>query len=518
MKKKIVIAILIVFTTMMLPAQQIGMYSHYFYKPMLYNPALAGLDNTTNAALISRNQWNDFKAAPKLNMFTIDGSLLDNKVGVGFNLINDRKGITNRTTGSLCYSYKLDLGNDMRLLLGLSLGVTYQSLDFSKTLVENNSDPNLFTSTEKKTALDANAGLAFVWKGLELSFAMPQLFQNKINYVDYSNVRGYYAMARHYMISVKYKINLIADKGVSLTPQALVRFVPNAPVQFDGILTADWKDKCWLGFIYKSSYAVAINVGFVVHKQLSIGYSYDFVTGSIGNYSGASHELMMNYKFASSPKIDAPADATPSKSYEDLITSLQTELLTTEDNIKELEDRLKKKQKEQGLKKGDDVGQDLSDLIIENLLKKIDAMLDNRNATKEEIQGLRDEISTYFDSDFSDKSVQKKLRKKYDALGKANNISSVLVKGVLKLPKTTGEANYSNLKIVITEKEGNKVIGTYLPNAKTGRYIFILTPGNSYVETVEGAGYQTYTEEFAPAKSRESYEMSQEIRMQEEQK
>lgn len=513
MLKKSIILLVIVLTSMFVHAQQIGMYSHYFYKPMLYNPALAGLDNTTNAALISRNQWTDFKAAPRLNMFTIDGSLLDDKIGVGFNLINDRKGLTNRTTGTFCYAYKLKLSDDIRLMFGLGLGVTYQSLDFSKTQVENNTDPNLFSDIEKKTALDANAGVAFVWKGLEVSAAVPQLFQNKINYVDYSNVRGYYAMARHYMISGKYKVMLLPDKGISLTPQFLTRYVSGAPMQFDGILTAHWEDKCWFGFMYKSAYAVAVNLGFVVHKQLSIGYSYDFITGSIGKYSGMSHELMLNYKFASSPKTKE-SDKDESKSYEELIAGLQSELLNTEDNIKELEDRLKKKEKEQSRRGGgDNTTLELSDKIAENLLQKIEDMFDNKNATPEDIQALRDEISAYLDSDFSDKSTQKTLKKKYDALGKARNISSVLVKGIVKLPKTNTEPNYSSVKIIISEKETNKVVGTYVPNAKTGRYIYILTPGNSYVIKAECDGLQPYSLDFAPAKSRESYEMTQEIRM-----
>ncbi len=520
--KKLLIILLIIFS---LPlgegwggahAQQVGMYSHYFYKPMLYNPAFSGSDNVTNAMLIHHNQWADFKGAPRLTVFTIDGNLIDNKVGLGMSLINDKKGIANRTTGNLSYSYKIDINSDIHALFGLSLGVVYQTLDFSKTLVENNADPNLFSDLQRKTALDASAGMACNWKELELSVAVPQIMQNKINYVDYSNVRGYYAMARHYMISVKYKYFIVPEKGISIVPQGLVRFVPNAPFQYDGFVTFDWKDKFWAGIAYKSNYALAANIGFFAHKRFVVGYSYDFIIGSIGSYSGMSHEIMMNFKFATSGKnkVDSTNTALKNANYEELISNLQAEVDSTEKSIKELEDKIKQSEVP-GL-----VGKNftLTDLVVQQLLKRIEDMFDNHDATQTEIQALRDEVAAFFDSEFSNKSTQKTLKKKYDQLNKAQGVTSVLVKGTILLPKTILERNFSDISITITDKETNAHVGTYIPNPKTGKYIFILTPGRNYSIMTENEGYEPYSEEFSPAGSKESYEMTHEIRLKEKNK
>jgi type IX secretion system PorP/SprF family membrane protein len=493
-------------------AQQVGMYSHYFYKPMLYNPAFAGYGDVTNVMLLQRNQWSDFKGAPRLTVFTMDGNLVDKKVGLGLSLISDRKGISNRTTGSLSYSYRINLNEDMHFLFGLSLSVIYQSLDFSKTLVENNSDPNLFSDLQRKTAIDASAGLAFVWKELEVSAAVPQIMQNKINYVDYSNVRGYYALARHYMASVKYKYFISSDKGISIIPQALVRFVPNAPFQYDGLITFDWKDKFWLGATYKSNYAVAANVGFSVHKQLSLGYSYDFIVSSIGNYSGMSHELMINFKFAENKKNNVVYDSTPAittTKYEELIASLQTEIEQTDQSIKELEDRIAKQTKSNTPERN----VTLTDLVVQQLLKKIEEMLDTANTTQEQIQSLRDEIAAFLDSEFSNANTQKILKKQYEQLNKSQDVTSVLVKGTVNLQKVSSENNFSAVNITVTDKETGKLVGTYIPNAKTGKFLIILTPGQNYTITAELNGYETFTEDFSPAKSNESYEITHEIRL-----
>ncbi len=339
MKK--IVAILVVFLfASAINAQQIGMYSHYFYKPMVYNPAFTGTSDATNVMFVSRAQWSDFKGAPQLNIATFDGSLMSKKVGLGVMLMSDRKGITNRIGGEVFYSYRLNINDDMHLQFGVSAGIVDHQIDYSKALVETANDPTLFTDSQRKTVFNGNAGLAFVWKDLEFGVAVPQVVGNRVNYVDTSNVRGYYTQARHYMGSLKYKFYINKEKGLSITPLALVRFVPNTPFQYDGNVNFEWQDKFWIGATYKSGYAVGANVGFCIHKQLFVGYSYDFIIGDIGEYSGMAHELMMNYKFGKNKKaevVEAPKD---DGAYTKRMDSLKMELDASQAKLKELSDKV----------------------------------------------------------------------------------------------------------------------------------------------------------------------------------
>ncbi|MCW3083645.1 MAG: hypothetical protein JWP12_1011 [Bacteroidetes bacterium] len=357
--KKLVICTLFIFSVVLAKAQQIGMYSHYFYKPMVYNPAFTGTDDAVNAMLISRSQWTGFKGAPQLNLFTLDGNI-NKKVGLGLSLISDRKGLSNRMGGDLNYSYRLNINDDMHLLLGVSVGVIDQTMNYSQALVENTTDPTLFTETQRKTVLDASAGLAFIWKGLEFGAAVPQLPGNKIKYVDNTDVRAYYTQARHYMGTLKYKFYISKDKGISLAPMALVRFVPGAPMQYDGNLNFDWKDKFWIGATYKSDYAVGANAGICLYKQLYVGYAYDFVIGDIGKYAGMTSEIMVNYKFGKNKKKEAPeetaAKETPKENpvYEKRLDSLadeleqsQAKIAGNEQKIKMLNDKLNQQAQQQ---------------------------------------------------------------------------------------------------------------------------------------------------------------------------
>jgi len=399
-------------------AQQIGMYSHYFYKPLIYNPAFTGADDEPNALLISRAQWTDFKDAPQLTLFTIDGNLMNKKVGIGLGLTNDRKGITNRTGGNLYYSYRLVINDDMRLMFGLSLGIIDQTTDFSKALVESNNDPTLYTDSQHKTSFDASAGLAFFWKGLEFGAAIPQIAGNKITYAANANVRAYYAQARHYMISAKYKFFIAKEKGISLAPEGLVRFVPNTPFQFDGTVNLDWKDKFWIGTSYKSNYAASANVGFCMYKQLCVGYSYDFIIGSIGKYAGMSHEIMVNFKFGKKkPPEVAPQDTTAiaaeNPEDEDRLDNLQIQLKKNQDKLKELTDKLN-----QPAKKQPPVVRNIKPGIRDNdgiyVTKRTD-FKDNQNLVPE--KGFYVMVGIFFYRDFANVEVDNFVKRGFKNTG-----------------------------------------------------------------------------------------------------
>ena len=522
------IIISVVLLSVIANAQQLGMYSHYFYNPMVYNPAFTGTNEAVNVMLINRTQWVDFKGAPKLTLFTLDGSLIPKKTGLGLSLITDRKGITNRTGGNLSYSYRLNANGDLHILLGLSFGIFNQTIDFSKALIQNTVDPVLFTDIQRKTTFDGNAGMAVVWKELEFGAAVPQLLGNKINYVDNINIRSYYTQTRHYMLSLKYKFLIAKEKNISIAPLALVRFIPNTPFQFDGNINLDWKDKCWIGVTYKSNYAVAANVGFCLYKQLYLGYSYDFIIGTLGKYSGMSQEIMINFKINQRKKPEAVVEtkqkdinvAAENKDYEELMQVLQEQVNESDKKIKELDAKMKQQAKDLTLKNKisseADSKHDLDNLIFLQLLSKIEAMFENPKASTPQIQELRNEIAAFLDSEFADTTAQKTLKKQYELLNQSKDAPTVTIKGVVFLERIPANNDYSTIRISVTDQETNEKIGSYSPNSKTGKYLFILSPGKKYMITAENKGFQTYSKEFSPAGNKVSYEMTQEIRMREE--
>src|SRR3989344_2939703 len=105
MIKRILIAITCLpFLT--LEAQQLPMFSTYFYKPFVYNPALAGDKDITEVFAINRNMFNDFQGSPGFNGAGVDGVLKKKKAYAGFLVANQRKGLMNNTNAFGTYSYR----------------------------------------------------------------------------------------------------------------------------------------------------------------------------------------------------------------------------------------------------------------------------------------------------------------------------------------------------------------------------------------------------------------------------
>lgn len=444
---------------------------------MVYNPAFTGTSDAPNLMLINHTQWTGFKGGPQYNLLTFDGNVINKNTGLGITIVSDRKGVNSRIGGNISYSYKLRFKNKMHLLLGISAGAINQSINYSNAVIENPNDPSLFTNAQNKTTFDANAGLAFVYKGLEFGFAIPQIANNKINYVSNSDVRIFYSQSRHYMSSLKYKFLVSKEKEISITPLALIRYVPNTPMQYDANINLDWQNKFWIGATYKSHYAIGINLGVVLFKRFSIGYSYDYITGSINKYAGLSHEIMLNFKFIKTKKNN----------------------VFTEQEEDELLKRLS--------------SQDLNKLIIERLLQKIETLLDKDSITHEEIQALLDEIESFLDRESID-PMQETLNNYYKSLKhQAEGDLNVLIKGKVIFEDNELNGDFSKVSITVIDLGNKKIIATCKPTIKDGKYYIILKPAKKYLITAESEGYKTYSKEFSLSGTSESYEMSSEIRL-----
>ena len=587
--RNVIITLFLIFTCSISNAQQIAAYNHYFYNPMIYNPAFTGYNNSLNVMLINRTQWAGFKGSPKLSIFEIDGNLAPQKTAVGLTLISDKKGISNRTEAHVSYSYRISINDKSQLRFGLSLGYINQTLDFAKGIIENANDPILFTDIQRQSAFNGNAGLALVFNKLELSASAPKILGTKIKYLDDENIRLYYSQAPHYTSSLKYKIFIAKEKGLSIAPQVLIRFIKNTPLQYDANINLEWKNKFWIGATYKNNYAVAANVGFCLFKRLSLGYSYDYMVGNIANYAGMSHEIMINFRFLErenttnekenkkNNKKNNKNNSSTINSEKKQVKTLQSKLEKTEKEIEKLDAKLKKqtvkdtkinkdneikenkikenKIKEEEIKEEeikeeeikdpeikeaeikdseiaeaeiadadiadtespaeetsvDDGKSELNDLLLQKLIEKIANLLDKTQTTREEIQELRNEIAAFLDSDFSDPAAQGALKKEYDKLNKTKDIVNVMVSGVIILEKAKSKFDYSSIELTITDKETSEIIGSYKPNPKTGKYLFILSPNKNYSIKAESAGFQKYEEDYFTDDSDETYEITKDI-------
>lgn len=68
-----------------------------------------------------------------------------------------------------------------------------------------------------------------------------------------------------------------------------------------------------------------------------------------------------------------------------------------------------------------------------------------------------------------------------------------VVTGMMKFSDPSKKPAFSEVFITVTDKKTNELVGNYVPNANSGRYVMILAPG-IYEIAVEAPGCATYTE------------------------
>lgn len=295
--KKIIVT-LAVFASASLAAQQLPLYSQYYFNPFLYNPAMTGVAEQTQGFLVHRAQWTGIPGAPVTNALTLDGFIGDKNIGLGGAVFNDVQDINERLGIYSSYSYRLKINDDNRVTFGLSVGFLDNRIDFSKVVVNDQSDPFLFSSLQRKSTLDASLGVMYSWKDLKVGISVPQIVGQQVKFASYNN-RAYYQLNRHYLGTAQYKFVVSEANKLSIDPLVMVRWVPNTPVQLDVNAILNWEDFGWFGVSYRMQYAVGVNARIKLFNSLSAGYAYDVILGNLGASAGVSHEFLLGYTFGS---------------------------------------------------------------------------------------------------------------------------------------------------------------------------------------------------------------------------
>lgn len=349
-------------------AQHVPFYSNYQYNPYVYNPSFAGSDNNTTAFLTHRQQWMKIEGAPSTTAFTLDGSLSENKSGLGLSVYNHQSGLLKQFSALASYAYQVKISGGHAVRFGLSLGVLDNTIQFSKVRALDQNDDLLLEQNENRTAFDGNFGMSYFWKDLTVGFSMPHLFNNKVNYYN-QNAASYYRLARHYLFSAQYNVVVSEEHQIDFTPLILTRLAAGVPFQVDVNLNVGWQERIWVSMAYKSQRMGSVGARVRLSDEFSFAYSYDFNMGLLSNSIGSSHEVMMSYTFGSGGKGNADL-----QKLQDKLKLLEQQIEVYEQRIKLLEDEIRaNKQKE--------IDQEIN--LLRDQLKDINDSVKNKASDKE---------------------------------------------------------------------------------------------------------------------------------------
>lgn len=274
-------------------AQQYPVYSQYLFNPLVINPAYAGSHVQLSTTGMFRNQWLNLEGAPKTASLSMHTTLGRPNVGVGMLLTNDKIGSYSNTSIYGAYSYSIRSATS-KLSFGLQAGFSLVSADYSQLNLDDLNDGS-FVSFNDKIRPNFGAGVYYQTKkfyaGLSIPFLLNTEVENNLETV-FTGIKE----ARYYYLNGGAFLPLNAMKTAVLHPSVLIRTQEGQPLSLDLNMDVILNDVFSLGVSYRNIDAIITYMSLKLSDQFHFGYSYDWTTSDLNQFSKGSHEFMLNYR------------------------------------------------------------------------------------------------------------------------------------------------------------------------------------------------------------------------------
>lgn len=319
-------------------AQQMPQFSMYIWNNYLINPAIGGAENSVDAKLGYRTQWQGLEGAPRSTYFTIHtqlGKKLQNdedidvqhsygdkrakngvqrffmfnkkKIakppktynekghhGVGLQFMNDRIGPFNVNLIMGSYAYHLPLGKNTYASLGAYVGAKNYNLSTSLMDFGDDISDNAVSGALSQFVPDGSVGGLVYSDRFYAGFSVNQIMNYKLDFSEIqAAIQG--RLARHYYLYGGYRIRM-PNKDFSVIPSLMVRYLPNTGPSIDVNVKFNYMDLIWFGASVRANDAVLGMVGVHFNNRWDIGYSYDFTTSALTKYNYGTHEFILGYR------------------------------------------------------------------------------------------------------------------------------------------------------------------------------------------------------------------------------
>ena len=227
MNVKWVVVVLCMTIAFSAEAQQEPMYSQYMFNMLNINPAYAGSRGVGSATALYRNQWVGIQGAPQTSSLSYDMALKEKKIGLGFQLYDDRLGIE-RTTGlNVSYAFRIQLTESGTLSLGLQAGLLNYRANYAEVRTFQPNDPS-FNQNISGLLPAAAAGIYYNSDKFYIGLSTPALLQTKLSHDNTADVASVTGRDLHLYLASGFVMNLSQD--LALKPSVLVKAVSGAPV------------------------------------------------------------------------------------------------------------------------------------------------------------------------------------------------------------------------------------------------------------------------------------------------
>ena len=307
-------------------AQQQPHYTQYVMNQYIINPAITGIENYTDIKFSHRHQWAGFEGAPVTSYFTAHKSFggsnmkgnatgftveeggnargknywdqytaADAHHGIGIQVVNDKMGPLSNLSAQLTYAYHIGLTDQTSISAGFGLGINQMTIDAAKlNYIHAVVDPAVYTSGEiSKIKPNISAGIYLYSAKYFLGISAQQVVPQRVNFASDSVKYNENNVVPHMFMTAGYRL-LVGD-DFNFIPSVMVKYMKPVPTQIEFNAKLQYRDMAWIGASYRSTDAFAGMLGFNLSNKVMMGYSYDYSTSNLNNYSRGSHEFLLGF-------------------------------------------------------------------------------------------------------------------------------------------------------------------------------------------------------------------------------
>lgn len=287
--KKIVIVMIMGFVWASSFAQQDPHFTQFFDNTLFINPAYAGSKDVLNITTIHREQWVGFDGRPVSTTLSVHSPLSYRSIGVGITYVNDNVGPLKQNLFYGDVSYSLRFRNKSKLAFGIKGGMNLINIGSASLNTTTEGDPNLLNNVRNLVNPNFGFGVYYHTPKWFIGASSPKLLQKSYD-GSKTNLEK-----RHYFAHVGVVIRMNADW--KLRPIAQVKLTEGAPLSLDISAAGIYRDKFYIGGLYRLDAAVGAFAQFQVSNQFKVGFATDFGTQKIRNYNYGTFEIMLSYDF-----------------------------------------------------------------------------------------------------------------------------------------------------------------------------------------------------------------------------
>ena len=291
--QKTVIVALMTLLSQGIYAQQDPQFTQYMYNMSVINPAYATADQgILNMGGLYRTQWVGLEGAPRTaSLFA--HTPINEKIELGISFTNDNIGdVVEENNVYADFAYVLQVSEDSKLSLGLKAGFTFFNTNFNGFVLQSGGVGTdvAFNENINKTFPNLGVGAFYFTDKYYIGLSAPNLLAAE--HLETENgVRALGAQNVHYFLTGGYVFDITED--IKFKPAFMAKGVAGAPFALDITANVLLQEKLEVGLAYRLEDAVSALVNFRVAPNLRIGYSYDYTTSNLGDFSSGSHEIMV---------------------------------------------------------------------------------------------------------------------------------------------------------------------------------------------------------------------------------